>query len=184
MYEVFLGDLLPGELGALLHRTGKYSSLSQNNVPACKKNCLWKHNEGKEARQRERGINIDKESCKVRIEKVEVFRQGVVSPSLGSKHSLLMWVAAKCCICYQNALRISVVWDQYHWWIYTALFPLPTRVNVQRLIALWVWILTTPLLLLGGPQNLPASVFQVFVEVRETGRENNFSHVVIFDMFK
>lgn len=56
----------------------------------------------------------------------------------------------------------------------------PTQVNVQDLIALWFRILATPFLLLEGPKNLPASVFQVFVEVRETGGENNFSHMFIF----
>lgn len=59
MYEVFLGDLLPGELGNLLHRADKYFPLSQNNVPLCKNMALEnrrkeKRKRGEQDRERER----------------------------------------------------------------------------------------------------------------------------------
>ena len=78
-----------------------------------------------------------------------------------------------------------MVWDQYHLRMYSALFLLliPTA-HTSKCPGSHCTLVLKPCCSIsaGRTQNVPASVFQVFVEVRETGGENNFSHMVIFEI--
>lgn len=189
MYEVFLGDFLPKELGTLLHRTEKYSPLSQNNVPLCKKKLLQKQKErkggrGKTERDRERknykqekllGQNSKGRNLQTRYS--ESFSR-VKEVCASTSCSKMLHLLPKCT---ENISGLGSVSPTNLYDSFSCCPSLqPTRVNVQDLIALGFRILATPFLLLGGHKSLPASVFQVFVEVRETGGEKHFSHVVIF----
>lgn len=188
MYKVFLGDSLPRELGVLLHRTGKVSAVSQISVPLCRKNCLWIQKEGKEVEGRGRPRETEKKYIQEKLlcQNYEGRSlQRYMSLSLRSKTSLCKCRSQQT-LCYQNARRTSVVWDQYHLQIYTPLFllPIPTAHTRECPGPHCTLLLKRcyPISAAGRTQKSLARVFQVFVEVRETGGGNNFSHMGFFSI--
>lgn len=183
MYEVFLGDFLPRELGTLLRRTGKYHlptwhSSMQKQWP--------KEMEGRKGGRAERRTERDKERKKDKHE--ELLGQNSEGRSLQTMYSesisrlrgasVQMWVAVKCYICCQRAPRKWVVWDRYHLQIYMvlSLLPIPAS-HTSTCPGCHSTLVPDPRCPISAAGRAPKISS---VEVREMGEENHFSPVVIF----